>query len=124
MIIGSVDVTDGAVVTHRDSYLLSHLTTVSVRRPYMASGILFSGALIGYGIAFLDLLYLSEVLFLLGVSAAISLFGFRAGQLTLLSRDLRGSELASAIWGDHKRLQAIRREIVSALKNSGGHHAS
>ncbi|MGS4884948.1 hypothetical protein [Roseibium sp. MB-4] len=124
MIIGSVDVIDGAVVTHRDSYLLSHLTTVSVRRPYMASGMLFSCSLTGYGVAFIDLLYWHEVLTLIAISAALVWGGLKIGQLTLLSRDLRGSELASAIWGDHKRLQTIRREIVSALKNSGGHHAS
>ena len=41
MIFGSVSLNENAVVTHRDSYLLKSLSVVSVRRVFLAPGILF-----------------------------------------------------------------------------------
>lgn len=114
-IIGSVLVENGAITTHRDSYLLSNLSVVSVRRPFLASSIFLSGAFGGFGLAFSDLLYANEILAIAGFSAASVFLGSQIGQLSLLSRDLKGSELSSAVWGWHSTLQSIRMDIVSAL---------
>ena len=41
--------------------------------------------------------------------------GFWLGQLQLLSRDLRGSELGSAVWGSYRALNLKRRLIAEAV---------
>ncbi|MCP4099244.1 MAG: hypothetical protein GY748_23720 [Planctomycetaceae bacterium] len=114
-IIGSVSVENGAITTHRDSYLLSNLSVVSVRRPFLASSVFLGAGFSGFGIAFGDLLYAGEKLSVIGLSAVAIFLGSQIGQLSLLSRDLKGSELSSAVWGWHSSLQSIRMDIVSAL---------
>ncbi len=122
MIIGSVKIGNRAVVTHRDSYLIANLSVVSVRRPYLAGAILLGGAFSGFGFAFSDLLYANEIIAIAGLSFAAIIAGSQIGQLSLLSRDLKGSELSGAVWGRHSSLQHIRMEIVAALhsKPEGG----
>ena len=115
MIFGSVSVHSRAVITHRDSYLIKNLSVVSVRRPYMAGAMLLGGAFLGFGIAFGDLLYTSEIITISGLSVAAMIAGSQVGQLSLLSRDLKGSELSGAVWGWHSSLQDIRTEIVESL---------
>ena len=115
MIIGYVTVNKNAVVTHRDSYLIKNLSVVSVRRPYLTGAMLLGGAFFGFGIAFGDLLYTGEIITITGSSIAAMIAGSQVGQLSLLSRDLKGSELSGAVWGWHSSLQRIRREIVEAL---------
>jgi len=115
MIIGSVSLSQNAVVTHRDSYLIKNLSVVSVRRPYLASAIFLSGAFAGFGIAFGDLLYGGEIAAIIGFLIVAIFAGSQIGQLSLLSRDLKGSELSGAVWGKHSSLQRIRMEIVTAL---------
>jgi len=115
MIIGSVKIGNGAVVTHRDSYLIANLSVVGVRRPYLAGAMLLGGAFSGFGFAFIDLLYANEIISIAGMSFAAIIAGSQIGQLSLLSRDLKGSELSGAVWGRHSSLQRIRMEIVSAL---------
>lgn len=115
MILGSVTVNKNAVVTHRDSYLLTNLSVVSVRRPFLAGAVLLSGAFLGFGMAFADLLYNHEIATISVVSIAAILAGSQVGQLLLLSRDLRGSELSGAVWGRYSSLQTIRTDIVTAL---------
>lgn len=116
LVFGSVDVTDKAVVTHRDSYLLQTLTAVSVRRPFLFPSLLIGGALTIFGLGTFDLLYSSEVLALAVAVPLILLIGSKLGQLQLLSRDLKNTELSGAVWGNHKALQDIRRNIVDALR--------
>ncbi len=115
MIFGSVSVNSRAVITHRDSYLIKNLSVVSVRRPYMAGAMLLGGAFLGFGIAFGDLLYTSEIITISGLSVTAMIAGSQVGQLSLLSRDLKGSELSGAVWGWHSSLQDIRTEIVESL---------
>ena len=115
MIIGSVEVNKNAVVTHRDSYLLTNLSVVSVRRPFLAGATLLGGAFVGFGMAFGDLLYNHEITTISAVSIAAILAGSQVGQLSLLSRDLRGSELSGAVWGRYSNLQTVRSDIVTAL---------
>jgi len=117
MILGHVQVDreNGAVNTHRDSYLLKSLTVVSVRRPFIEGGMLFGTGYAGFILAFGDLLFWYEIALTL-VAAGTALFlGFRIGQLKLLSRDLRGSELSGVIWGSYAELNGIRRNIVLAI---------
>lgn len=118
MIIGSVTLQNGAVITHRDSYLLKNLSVVSVRRPFLGGAILLGGAFAGFSAAFFDLLYPDEVatIFCLSITALIA--GTQIGQLKLLSRDLRGSELSDAIWGQYASLNRIRSQIVQSLDTS------
>jgi hypothetical protein len=117
MIIGSltIDSAQGAVHTHRDSYLIATLTAVSVRRPLLAPGLVFGVGLAGFGLAFGDLLYPGEIAALTLFAATALTTGWQIGRLSLLSRDLRGSELSGAIWGRHAALQSIRAEIVAAI---------
>lgn len=120
MILGTlrIDPDEGAVHTHRDSYLIETLSVVSVRRPLLPAGLVFGIGLAGFGVSFADLLHLHEAVTVFTAAAASLLTGWQVGHLTLLSRDLRGSELAGAVWGRFASLQAIRGEIVRALAAS------
>lgn len=110
-----VDARQGAIHTHRDSYLLDTLTTVSVRRPFLPTGCLIGGGLTSFGAAFGDLLYGGEIAVLVGAVLALVGAGLTLGRLSLISRDLRGSEFASAIWGGYASLQSSRARIVDAI---------
>lgn len=115
MILGSINISKRAVSTHRDSYLLENLSVVSVRRPLLPSAAIIGGGLAGFSVAFADLLHTHELALLVGLLAVALIVGFQAGQLKLLSRDLRGSELSGAIWGQYGRLNQIRMQIVAAI---------
>lgn len=106
--------------THRDSYLLDTLTVVSVRRPFLVGGSLFSVGLVAFSAAFCDLLYLHEVAAVVTSATVLAVAGWEVGQLKLLSRDLRGSELSDAIWGRYGRLNSVRRQITKAMTTDGG----
>ncbi|MCH9807166.1 MAG: hypothetical protein K0U74_05480 [Alphaproteobacteria bacterium] len=116
MILGHVTVTDGAVNTHRDSYLLQNLTVVSVRRPFFAGAILFSIGALAFAAAFSDLLHLYEIACLVGFAILSLLAGHTIAQLKLISRETKGTELAGAVWGQYRSLQNVRREIVASLR--------
>lgn len=125
MIFGSItiDEREGAVHTHRDSYLLDQLTVASVRRPLLPIALLFGVGLVGFAARFGDLLYESEIVIAIGAGALALLIGTQIGQLKLLSRDLRGSELSGAVWGRYGRLNQARRGIARALAASRGRTA-
>ncbi len=115
MILGFVRIEKNAVVTHRDSYLLDTLTVVSVRRPFLMPGAAFGVAFFGFAATFMDLLYAREIVVALVASIAAPIIAAQVGQLKLLSRDLRGSELAGVVWGRHAALQRARARIVRAM---------
>lgn len=117
MIIGHIhiDVENGAVNTHRDSYLLDSITVVSVRRPFLIGGLSCGAGFAAFTAAFGDLLYPHEIAFTLGAAITACVAGFYAGQLKLLSRDLRGSELSDVIWGRYASLNATRLRIARAM---------
>lgn len=125
MIIGFVHIDEehGAVSTHRDSYLLDNITVVSVRRPFFAGGLMTGTGFIGFALSFSDLLYFHEIVATLVIASVVVLGGIQAGQLKLLSRDLRGTELADVIWGRYAHLNAVRLRIARAMssRNMGGH---
>ena len=122
MIIGFVEIDPAtrAVNTHRDSYLLDTLTVVSVRRPLLPGGVLFGAGIGGFGLAFGDLLYAHEIGLTLAAGALALGLGWQAGQLKLLSRDLRGTELSGVIWGRYAALNRVRRDIVAAMAGRPG----
>ena len=110
-----VDTERECVTTHRDSYLLHNLTVVSVRKPFLPAGMLFGAGFAGFTYAFSDLLYPAEIATTLGLSALALTVSWQIGQLKLLSRDLRGSELSGVIWGRFASLNRRRQEIVHAV---------
>ncbi len=116
MIFGHVEVSDGAVSTHRDSYLLKNLTVVSVRRPFFAGSLLAAAGALGFAAAFADLLYLFEIACLTGFAVLAMLGGHTVAQLKLLSRETKGTELADAVWGTYSALQRERLKIAGALR--------
>ena len=117
MIFGSISVTDKSVDTHRDSYLIEQLSVVSVRRPFMAGALVIGGGLTAFVVRFNDLLYLREVATLSTIGLLLLVAGWRLGQLQLLSRDLRGTELSGVVYGDASKLNRIRRQIVRAIQD-------
>ncbi|MEM7060257.1 MAG: hypothetical protein AAF557_21970 [Pseudomonadota bacterium] len=116
MILGRMEITPRAVETHKDSYLLGNLSVVSVRRPFLPIGVL---AVIGGGafcLSFGDLLYAYEIAVIGMTALSLLVLGLVIGQIQLLSRDLRGTELSGMIWGSFGHLNRIRREIVAAMR--------
>ena len=118
MILGFVKVENNAVITHRDSFILTNISVVSVRRPYLAGSLILGSAFLGFGIAFNDLLYGNELAILAGFSSTLLLIGSQVAQLTLLSKDLKGTELSSAVWGNLNDLQEIRTQIIDEHQRS------
>ncbi|MEO1193309.1 MAG: hypothetical protein AAFY02_16220 [Pseudomonadota bacterium] len=115
MIAGRIDITPRAVETHKDSYLLAHLTVVSVRRPLLATGVTVALGGGAFCVRFIDLLYPQEILVFSAVILLALLLGLAVGQIQLLSRDLRGTALSGMIWGSYGHLNSIRRQIVKAM---------
>ena len=114
MIAGSYQITDSAIITHKDSYRLATITTVSVRRPFLPAAVIFGLGGACFLIAFFDLLYLHERVWIAG--SMIGFFGFSlaCGQIHLLSRDLKGSELSGMLFGTFGHLNRLRRAIDAA----------
>ena len=117
-IYGSLEIETDAVVTHRDTYALDGIKVVSVRRPALVPAILIGGGLAGFGLMFADLLYTTEILFLFGIGFVSILIGLWLGQLKLLSRDLRGSELVDAVWGSYACLNDVRKDIAVQMRSA------
>lgn len=118
MIFGFIDIDTASVNTHRDSYLLPNITVVSVRRPFLAGALMCSAGFGGFGFVFSDLLHPGEIKFIIGGIATALFGGVWLGQLKLLSRDLRNSELSGAIFGSYSHLNCIRREIITAMRGT------
>ena len=115
MTFGEFYIKNKAVHTHNDTYILSNVTAISARRPFLAVSSLIAALMSGFCAAFYDLLYPSEMI-AIGVGGTACLFaGLWLGHLQLLSRDLRGSELGTAIWGSYRELNHIRRQIADEI---------
>lgn len=124
MIIGfiHIDEENGAVNTHRDSYLLDSITVASVRRPLFIGGLMCGTGFAGFTAAFADLLYTYEIITTLLIAGTAVFAASQVGQLKLLSRDLRGSELSDVIWGRYASLNGVRLRIARAMsaRRAGG----
>lgn len=116
MNFGKIDIEDGAVQTRNDSYILTNITVVSARRPFLGAGLMTAAGIAGFTVSFHDLLFAGEIATALGVAAVCLWGGLWLGQLQLLSRDLRGSELSGAVWGPYRRLNHERRKIAKAAR--------
>ena len=115
IIIGFVRVKDGAIVTHRDTFVLPPLSSFSIRRPFCAPALLLGGAFAGFTITFIDLLYPIEIFSTLGACAASILAGVQIAQLRLHSGDLRGTTLGHLVWGSHADLNKKRAELTAKI---------
>ena len=116
MRFGQIEIEDGAVHTHNDSYALSTITVVSARRPFLGAGFMIALGICGFTASFHDLLFIGEIVTSVAVAVACGWIGLCLGQLQLLSRDLRGSELSGAVWGRYRRLNNERRKIAKAAR--------
>lgn len=116
MIAGRMTITSTAVETHKDSYLLEHLTVVSVRRPFLATGMVMALGGTAFSFRFADLLYPHELLILGTGILTLFVLGRVVAQIQLLSRDLRGSELSGMIWGTYVHLNRLRAQIIQAVR--------
>lgn len=125
MILGHlhIDEAQGAVSTHRDSYRLATLSVVSVRRPFLGGGLLAGTGAAAFVAGFADLLYAYEIAIVSACGGVAVLAGFQVGQLRLLSRDLRGSDLSEAIWGRYASLNGVRLAIASAMHRTKDRHS-
>lgn len=122
MVFGFISVNDKAVSTHRDSYLLSKISVVSVRRPFLAGTALLSMGAFGFTASFSDILFSHEKTVLVGGSIIAMLAGYQIGQLKLVSRELSGNPLADVIYGRYAALNATRLKIAGKMEelNAGG----
>ena len=80
---------------------------------------MFAGAGAAFSASFIDLLYAGEVITISIASVLILFLGWWLGQLRLLSRDLRGTELSGVVWGSYRHLNRVRFGIVSAMHEAG-----
>jgi hypothetical protein len=116
MLLGSITITENEVETPNDSYRLENLTVVSARRELLGAGLLVAGTFGGFGAAFLDILWPSEIIGI-ALTCGFSLWaGLFIGRLRFHSRDLNGSELSGVIWGTYGHLNSKRREIAAAIR--------
>lgn len=122
MILGSLDVDDWAVTTHRDTYDVSTITVCSNRRPFLGAAVMFAAGFGGFAYSFADILYVHEIYAAGGAAFTSLFFGAQIGQLKLISRDLRGSELSAAVWGHYRSLNVKRREVAKRM-NGGRRYA-
>lgn len=118
MIIGTCEVENGELITHRKNYALGPLSEYGVKPAFRAPALLIGGGLATFAISFADILYLKELAFLIITALVITLVGWSLGQLQLLSRDLKNTEESVAVWGTMGDLQKVRRQISEEVKKS------
>lgn len=115
MIIGKVEtIRAGALITHNDTYAITDQTHIFVIRPFRMVGTGIGGALIAFAWGCHDLLYMHEFAVLGGIIAGLVLLGERVAHLSIINRDLPGSELSTALWGTYGDLNRVRRDIDAA----------
>lgn len=122
MIFGKLELHDTTLETKNDDYVLASITAVSTRRPFLSAGLLI-GALTGtFTGAFFDILHIEEIAALCAVTTMSLTGGWSIGKLQLVSRDLRGTPIADAVYGTYRDLSRWRPKITAAIAraNSGG----
>lgn len=124
MIIGKLEIGDTALHTHNDSYVLGGISAVSTRRPFLTTGFMIGGLCTVMGLGFYDILFPGELLALASIAVTSILVGAAIGQLRLVSRDLRGSPIADAVYGTYSELNRKRREIAAAVERANAGVAS
>ena len=122
MIIGKLELGPKTLTTHNDSYVLEGISVVSNRRPFLTSGLMVGALSALFIVSFRDILYLGETISLTCLSGLSIWCGLQVGQLRLISRDLRGSPVADAVYGTYGHLNRLRPAIADAIERakSGG----
>ncbi len=118
MIIGKLRLGETSLHTSNDSYVLQSITAVSTRRPFLSAGLMIGGLTAAFGVAFADILYPGELIALAAVAFLATLLGWKIGLLLLVSRDLRGSPIADAVYGTYRHLNRLRPEIADAVERA------
>lgn len=120
MVFGSVSINrrKGVVRTHRGWYLLRPSTVIAVHRPLLPGGLLFGTGFCGFAVMFADLLWPAEIALILAAAMGALAVGLRMGRLSLLSRDLRGSEFSTLVWGTVGALNVLGAQIEAAMPSS------
>lgn len=119
MVFGTIEIGDGVLHTHNDSYALTSNTTFSAPRPFRAAGILTATMISAFGIAFSDLLYTIELFVVGGFAGFCLLVGNSIAHLLIINADLRGSDLSVAAWGTYHHLKRIRRDLADSVRKGG-----
>lgn len=116
MIIGTVEIDTQNNLLHArySTYRLDVLKMASAPRSYLSTAIFVSGALFLFLVAFHDILWLGEITALVIVCAASLIVGWNFTCLTFHSRDLTGAAVSGALYGSHRQLNCLRREIMEA----------
>jgi hypothetical protein len=118
MIFGKLDLGATALHTHNDSYVLAGITAVSTRRPLLSAGLMVGALSATFTLSFADILYPAEIT-VLTIAATLSAGGgLVIGQLRLVSRDLRGSPTADAVYGSYPHLNRMRPLIADAVERA------
>lgn len=112
MLLGKAQIAGDMLETHITTYMIAHVTAVSVSRPFLPLGATICLGVGGFAIAYLDLLLPSERLFIAGLCVVAVVLGWKIGRLELISRDLNGSPQAFAVYGTHGDLNARRKQIA------------
>jgi len=110
------------LVTHRTGYQLDSITAADVQRPLLSMSVVPAIGGCAFCFAFSDILYPVEIASIIGCVVTIIVVGARIGQLKLVSRDLRGSELSGAVWGSIRHLKSIHAEITRVWGEKEARH--
>ena len=121
MIFGKIeDIRPGALATHNDLYSLTPQTNYFVVRPFRPIGVGLGMALVMFAWGCRDLLYAHELTIIGGAVLALVLFGETFAHLSIVNRDLRGSEQSIALWGSYGALNEVRRKIAAVNPSAAG----
>ncbi len=115
MIFGKLDIGQKTLTTHNDTYVLSGISVISTRRPFLSAGLMISALSALFIVSFSNILFVGEIITLTGLSAISLWVGICIGQLRLISRDLAGSPVADAVYGTYRHLNRCRPVIADAI---------
>lgn len=118
MIFGKLELGLTALHTHNDSYVLAGITAVSTRRPLLSAGLMVGALSATFTLSFADILYPNEIAVLVIATTMSVIGGLSIGQLRLVSRDLRGSPIADAVYGTYPHLNRMRPLIADAVERA------
>jgi len=121
MIFGKFEIGD-TLETNNDNYIITSITAISTRRPFLSAGLMAGGLCALFGFGFWGILWPAERLALACIAVICSTLGIGIGRLSLASRDLRGTPIADAVYGTYGHLNQKRRELAKAIHriNAGG----
>ncbi|MCF6277217.1 MAG: hypothetical protein L3J16_00490 [Anaerolineales bacterium] len=118
MIFGKFHLGKTALHTHNDSYVLQGISAVSTRRPFLSTGLMIGALTATFTISFMDILRPTEITILTATALLSVVGGLFIGQLRLVSRDLRGSPIADAVYGTYGYLNRLRPQIADAVERA------